>query len=381
MELSGKKLIEEIKNTCTFWNDNLLDSKKEQTGRKVELIKTYVELYLLVQLNRQEIKNIIFIDSMCNAGMYDDGDFCSSIEVLLLFIKKAQNDTIHEFHLVVNDKDLNRIKSTEWLFYKVKSLLGDSNNVKFHKFNKDVNEFLNCFDSEKNLGIQKYEKNSMILFVDPYNYNSVKFESIEFFLSRYYCELFYNFFSSDYTRNKSKYICNGEVFGFPSSLTPDELAEEMRKRLKTNTKIKYCFSYNFKTMKQVDLYQIIFATPNAKGLEKLKEAIIKVFKCNVEHVNSAQTDQLSLFPAEIELETNRINYAIEARNKILERFSGQTINYNDIEMYILENTVLSATDIIKYCLKPLIDGKRITKLNLRNRRNYKEDKFSFCKIE
>ena len=75
MQIDRLKLLDEIKNSCDFYYSGLFDKKKEQTSKKVEFIKKYIELYLYVQLHRDEIRNIIFIDSMCNAGIYEDGAY------------------------------------------------------------------------------------------------------------------------------------------------------------------------------------------------------------------------------------------------------------------------------------------------------------------
>ena len=379
MQINGLKLLDEIKNVCDFYYSGLFDKKKEQTSKKVEFIKKYIELYLYVQLHRDEIRNIIFIDSMCNAGIYEDGDLCSSMEVLSLFIQNANKFPRCNFYLIVNDKNLKRVACTEWLFYKIRTLCGDYVNIKFYKFNEDVNDFLTQFDELKDIGINKGKENAMILFVDPYNFRSVKFENIISFLNDRYCELFYNVFSSDFTRNKAKYANNGDVLGFPSKYDAEALIKNIRDRLKITKHIKYCFSYTFKTKKRNTLYHIVYATPNGKGLKKLKEAIVDVFHDNIEHVNKANNAQMSLFTAEIETTSNKQNYAIEAREKLCSYFCDKEVRYDEIEIYVLENTILSENDIIQLCLRPLINERKIEKLNIVGARNYKQDRYKFHK--
>ena len=72
-------------------NTLLLQPKKEQTEYKIKYVREYVLYWLKVSANRTNIKNINFIDCMCNAGIYKDGDLCTSIEVLQLFILEAKN--------------------------------------------------------------------------------------------------------------------------------------------------------------------------------------------------------------------------------------------------------------------------------------------------
>ena len=66
-------------------NKELLDEKKPQTTYKIEYVSKYVEKWLFVMSNVNEVKNINFIDCMCNAGLYKDGDKGTAIKVLELF--------------------------------------------------------------------------------------------------------------------------------------------------------------------------------------------------------------------------------------------------------------------------------------------------------
>lgn len=68
-----------------------LDDKKQQTTYKIKYIKEYINGWIQVSVNRPKIQYINFIDCMCNAGIYADGDFGTSIEVLRIFIKIAKN--------------------------------------------------------------------------------------------------------------------------------------------------------------------------------------------------------------------------------------------------------------------------------------------------
>lgn len=62
-----------------------LTKKKQQTKKKIEYVSEYVRLWALVMLERADIDTLNFIDCMCNAGVYQDGDCCTSIEVLQIF--------------------------------------------------------------------------------------------------------------------------------------------------------------------------------------------------------------------------------------------------------------------------------------------------------
>ena len=55
-------------------NKELLDEKKPQTTYKIEYVSKYVEKWLCIMSNVDEVKNINFIDCMCNAGIQHNKD-------------------------------------------------------------------------------------------------------------------------------------------------------------------------------------------------------------------------------------------------------------------------------------------------------------------
>ena len=97
MILNNNILINELQI-----NKKLLDDKKQQTEYKIRYIVEYIRLWLIISSEREGIKNINFIDCMCNAGIYADGDLGTAIEVLLLFKERdVYKRQLH--HLVFND--------------------------------------------------------------------------------------------------------------------------------------------------------------------------------------------------------------------------------------------------------------------------------------
>ena len=81
----------------------ILDDKKAQTTNKIKYVSKYVENWLYVMANAKFSEGINFIDCMCNAGIYLDGDFCTSIEVLKLFVASAAIHKDKTFNLYFND--------------------------------------------------------------------------------------------------------------------------------------------------------------------------------------------------------------------------------------------------------------------------------------
>ena len=54
-------------------NEKCLDEAKLHTQYKIKYVKDYVRRWLNVAVNYKQ-NNIVFIDSMCNAGIYKNGE-------------------------------------------------------------------------------------------------------------------------------------------------------------------------------------------------------------------------------------------------------------------------------------------------------------------
>lgn len=349
----------------------LLDKKKEQTDYKIKYVVEYVKKWLYVSVNRDGIKNITFIDSMCNAGIYDDGDLSTAMAVYLLFLKYAQDKPGISFNLLVNDYNKERIK----IFEQIATSLNIPKpcNIHLHTSTKEVNDYL---DDVSFFGQFCRYQSSVILYVDPYDFGTVKISKITNFISKYYCEVIFNFFISDYVRNgvdNRIRACIGEN----QISNKEELISHIGSCLKVG-KMKYYFSYQFKTKKNTELYQIIFVTPHHKGLEKLKEALWDVFNGKFNHRNRGEsTGQLSFFSECDEKEQLEEIHAKEAKLKLLEEFAGKKVSYGDISTFLMEYTMMMNTHIINKVLRPLIQENKLTKNNMVSNSNYKNDSYFF----
>lgn len=360
-------------------NYNLLDEKKEQTTYKIKYVSQYVEKWLFVVTSIDNVKNINFIDCMCNAGVYKDGDIGTSLAVLRLFKEFAPKHPDKEFYLILNDINQKRINV---LIEVVKNYIGvNSTNIHIQTYNEDVNNFL-LNDSVFSKYFNCYPNiASNIIFVDPYNFCTVKISSLEHFLTKFYCELIFNIFTNDYVRNQEKdkmqAYCQSEGIPFVSK---DEMVKLIAKRLKIGH-IKYSFSYEFKIVTNTELYQIMFCTPNIRGLEKLKETLWDTFDGKEFHRNGTVNDsQMSLFTKDEEKDWRVESYSVTAREALVDSFSGQILTYSNIEEFVIENTMLNGNQIIKNVIKPLISEGKIVKLGIVQRKsNYKSDKYQIGK--
>lgn len=355
---------------------NLLDVKKEQTKYKTKYVSTYVQNWLYVMVKENRFTNINFIDCMCNAGVYEDGDPCTSILVLDLFIINARKYPQKIFNLYFNDISHQRIESTQKVIKYLYPNLNNLLNLNIDYKIMDVNDYL------KNQSYNSsFKNNATILYVDPYDFGTVQIPNIVNFLKYNYSEVLFNVITSDFVRNGIDDRIR-KCIDCSNITNKDELIMEISKQLKVS-KVNYSFSYQFKNQNKSEIYQIFYATPHIEGLIKLKDALWEVFKGKKFHRNQPETIyvQECLFDEEDDKEYFESIYSSEAKKLLLKTYCSKTVSYNDIEMLLLEKTMLRKGQILDKVIHPLIAEKKIYKLNsvIKNgkviKNNYTEDKY------
>lgn len=349
---------------------NLLTDKKQQTNYKIKYVSEYAKLWSIISAERDDVTEITFIDCMCNAGVYKDGDCCTAIEVFNIFKEAARLHKNKTYNLYLNDIESDSISCTKRI---IQYLSNDSvTNLKVHTDNLDVNVYLERLAAD-NI-IFSYGK-TVVLYIDPYDFGTVNIPIVSKVLKNNYCEVIFNFFISDYVRNIKKDSNRiGKCINNEKVETKEDIINYMRKSLSVG-KIKYFFAYQFKTITNVELYQIIFVSPNIKGLEKLKEVLWRVFDGKEFYRNQEETAQMSLFTEEDETQMRLDSYAYEAKELLYQSMAEKEMSYEEIEALLIENTMLMQSHIINNVLKPLINEGKIKKMGHVSTRNYKADTY------
>lgn len=127
-----------------------LTKKKQQTTKKIEYVREYVNQWAIISAERTDVQSINFVDCMCNAGVYQDGDCCTAIEVLLVFSDLCLKYPKKDFCLFCNDIDSEKI----FILKKIVDFLPQSKIRNLHVYikNQDVNEYLDLL--AKNIPIE-----------------------------------------------------------------------------------------------------------------------------------------------------------------------------------------------------------------------------------
>ncbi|MDD2445630.1 MAG: three-Cys-motif partner protein TcmP [Clostridia bacterium] len=348
-----------------------LDDKKPQTTNKIKYIGEYVKNWLYVMSRAGFTKNINFVDCMCNAGIYKDGDLCTATEVYKLFYLFALENKDKNYCLYLNDIDKERTEICKQVCENLYEEIPE--NLHLYMNSDDVNDYIYKLINNDYL----FNFSSItILYVDPYDFGTVKIPVLKAFANKYYCEILFNLFTSDWVRNRNNdydkrienIIGNSEV----KINNKQELVNYIINELKVH-KMKYSFNYEFHTQTNVELYQIIYFTPSELGLEKLKDALWATFKGKTFYKNKNNNinngGQLSFLTDEMD-EQMIIDYNVNmAKNVISRNLQGKHKSYNEIVYLILSKTMLCKRHLIKNFFQPLINQGKIIKLNENTRKN------------
>lgn len=367
-----------------FVNDNKKylqeDNITNITKHKIKYVSNYIENWTYIMCEHNKINTINFIDCMCNAGIYNDCTLSTSMEVLNIFVNQAIKYPGMKFNIFLNDILPERID----VIKKLSSIVNSKNlnNINIFYDTMDVNDYLDS--------IVKYNTyfqfgSSTVLFVDPYNFGDVKIHKLYEFSNKYYSEIIFNYFSSDYKRNIKNESAmdkidkiNESMIGIPgynSNLSDTEVRLLIQEFLKTS-KIKYSFAYQFRTSTNVPLYSIIYASPHYRGLEEIKESFWKIFDGDPFYRNTKENDigskQISLID---DKQLNEDYYCNEAKNIVISKYSGYEVTYDEILIYLLEHSMLKKGQILRGVIKPLIKENKIEKLNYSGKNNYLNDSY------
>lgn len=367
-----------------FVNDNKKylqdDNITNITKHKIKYVSNYIENWTYIMCEHNKINTINFIDCMCNAGIYNDCTLSTSMEVLNIFVNQAIKYPAMKFNIFLNDILPERID----VIKKLSSIINSKNlnNINIFYDTMDINDYLDS--------IVKYNTyfqfgSSTVLFVDPYNFGDVKIHKLYEFSNKYYSEIIFNYFSSDYKRNIKNESAmdkidkiNESMIGIPgynSNLSDTEVRLLIQDFFKTS-KIKYSFAYQFRTSTNVPLYSIIYASPHYRGLEEIKESFWKIFDGDPFYRNTKENDigskQISLID---DKQLNEDYYCNEAKNIVISKYSGYEVTYDEILIYLLEHSMLKKGQILRGVIKPLIKENKIEKLNYSGKNNYLNDSY------
>lgn len=381
---------DELKSFLLANNPNTVfgEEIKPHTVKKIEFAAKYVEEWLNVVINVSD--SFVFMDIMCNAGLYKNGYLSTSINVLNVFIRFALNHPDKKFYLLTNDYDQDRVNAMKGLFNIYQDTFRE---LKLHNVRMDVQcndavDYLGNINNKFRFKYMNGGKNSILVYVDPYRFIDLKLaEAVKSFSNNVYCELLINFYSNDYTRNvnnkSSRYqkdilefvstFCNMDT----SKINKAEAVRDKFIKVFKNTKnIKYHYFINMKNKMNATLYYLIFLTPNIRGLEKVKEATWKIIGHSDEYCASLKDRDFyerNIFGETPEEED--FNNALDKLKEIIFEYEYNELNYDQLLVICLQMTFMKKGHVIDKVIKPLIEEGFLKKKGLVAKRNFTQDSY------
>lgn len=305
----------------------------QHTKAKHDILKEYLNAWYPI-LNSTN-KRIVYIDGFAGPGEYEGGEAGSPI----IALRTAKN---HSFNL-----------KSEIIFWFIEEDKDRCNHLKSilekEEIPKNFTTHVECgsFDERLTSTLEDIEKQGKYLaptfaFIDPFGISDTPFSVVEKILKNKKCEVFINFMSGFLNRFKDldmneEHINN--LFGTAawqteSTRTEEGFVEYYQQILGTTA--KYVRSFAMKNENNQIIYRLIFGTNSYEGLKKMKAAMWNVDKTG-SFTFSDRTD-----PNQVLLIPHEPNYQ-DLKRLILEKFDGSEVGIDEIEKYIVVETIYRET--------------------------------------
>lgn len=278
---------------------SVISKASPHTIKKFELIEEYIKSWAQKLLLTESCNGLIFIDCMCNSGVYTDntGQLVkgTAVRVSEALREAARTYTQKNIHIYLNDKDKARVDELK------KHLPQDERNFKIVTSCSDAHELL------RTIGPQLYGTGHLHYFLlyDPYD-ATIDWEALLPFF-RNWGEVMINHMVSDPVRaissakkktTKVKYE-NTYLEDF-EKLVPygsDKTAYEVRVEEIINSlkgaRRYYVSAFPFYNTQNSLVYNLIHCTSNKEGFKLYKRSAWKVFGAQSSTKHSVENRRLS----------------------------------------------------------------------------------------
>ena len=310
---------------------SVISKASPHTIKKFELIEEYIKSWAQKLLLTESCTGLIFIDCMCNSGVYTDdtGQLVkgTAVRVSEALREVARTYTQKNIHIYLNDKDKARVDELK------KHLPQDECNFKIVISCSDAHELL------RTIGPQLYGTGHLHYFLlyDPYD-ATIDWEALLPFF-RNWGEVMINHMVSDPVRaitsakkktTKAKYENTyledfEKLVPYGSDKTAYETrVEEIINSLK-GTRRYYVSAFPFYNTQNSLVYNLIHCTSNKEGFKLYKKSAWKVFGAQSSTKHSVESRQLSFdfFGEIVEEEDESCLHVIDIAKYLQRNFRGR----------------------------------------------------------
>lgn len=312
-------------------NSKTISVAHPHTIKKFELIEEYITTWADILLLSPKCNGIIFIDCMCNSGVYtdDNGDEVhgTPIRVSKVLLEAARRYPSKQVHIYLNDN------SEEKIDFLSKHLPPNERNFQIITTTMDGNDLL------MQIGPQLYGPNHMHYFLlyDPYD-ASINWDALLPFF-RNWGEVMINHMVSDPVRairsakkrtTKEKYENTyleefEKLVPYGSDMKAYEArVEEIINTLKGNRRY-FVAAFPFFNTQNAQLYYLIHCTSSLRGFKLYKTSAWKVFDAQSSGKRSSEDRQLTfdLFEDASELDTKSCMHIFDIAKYLQRTFKGR----------------------------------------------------------
>lgn len=278
---------------------SVISKASPHTIKKFELIEEYIKSWAQKLLLTESCNGLIFIDCMCNSGVYTDntGQLVkgTAVRVSEALREAARTYTQKNIHIYLNDKDKARVDELK------KHLPQDERNFKIVTSCSDAHELL------RTIGPQLYGTGHLHYFLlyDPYD-ATIDWEALLPFF-RNWGEVMINHMVSDPVRaissakkktTKAKYENTyledfEKLVPYGSDKTAYEARVEEIINLLKGARRYYVSAFPFYNTQNSLVYNLIHCTSNKEGFKLYKRSAWKVFGAQSSTKHSVENRQLS----------------------------------------------------------------------------------------
>jgi three-Cys-motif partner protein len=243
------------------------------TKEKLQVYKSYLDLYLTILLNNKYICGINIYEPFAGYGKYDNDDGSALISCKIISEKQIHKNI--PINLFLNDTDIQAYNSLQ------------NHCNKYTKFitKQDASDFINSiFKDAKN----KYSDYHKFYFIDPYGYSQIKIEDIQKLLQLKKTELLFFIPISHIYRFRKATDLNPSISQFIDSYqintnninTENDLIDNIEESFKKifSTNPYYICSYPLTKKTSSNKYSLFFISQHILGAEKFLELCYKIRK-------------------------------------------------------------------------------------------------------
>lgn len=311
------------------------------TKAKHEILRRYLGAWFPILSSGSG--KIIYLDGFAGPGIYDGGEDGSPVIALQTAVDHVLRAHLTEIVFFFIEKDKNRAK-----------MLGEVLKKRFPSLPKNIKymvegdaEFAPTFEHVLNeLEKQGSRIAPTFAFLDPFGFSDLPMNLIGRLLKCNKCEVFITFMAGFIRRflDERRESALNELFGTEEwkkcrDITDSEeklkcLVGLYEKQLKNLGGAKYVRSFGMIGEQNQIVYYLIYATKSLKGLEVMKDAMLKVDRTGA-YKFSDITGFNQTFLDDFQDEPSWVQNAADA---LYFKFRGKTVPYADVYEFIVADT-------------------------------------------